>query len=483
MPHTIAFAPNLSHLFETFDNQQDVLRSQVDGTNVSDDYLKALYQIGAYGEALDTKEWKFMQWSGRRRATAFGNMLLQWDEVNSILKEIGDTGKTPSEKDDDTTKTLQSWLEQLGFLCLENGKYVVSTINNDEESELSHPILDETIDIKEDHFSIFEYLRMIKKGLIVMNPDFQRNLVWNIRQKSQFIESVLIGLPLPPIYMKKEVDDVHYIIVDGLQRTTALIEYMNGDFALQGLEPEGNNRLEGIRFDNLDNVKPGLQAKIESKQLFFYTMQSTVRMEIVYDIFNRINTGGTQLSRQEIRNCILLGPATVLLKEIAQSEEFKQAVYWGISDLRMKDRESVLRCIAFAIQDYELTYDGAMDKYLENTMRRINKMDNSQIQDLKNKVLYTLKTSYDIFQERNFRIPTEYTRGRINIAVMETVFHCLYNARQAPSPSSFSKLNQAYSQMLKEKGFIDSVHSSTSSITAVQTRFRIAHNYLDQHLR
>src|SRR5690606_19752502 len=93
----------------------------------------------------------------------------------------------------------------------------------------------ENIEIGEDPFSVFEYLRQLDKGKITIQPDFQRNQVWNNKQKSRFIESIILNFPLPPIYLN-ETKDSAYIVIDGLQRTTALKQFYSGEFALTGLE-------------------------------------------------------------------------------------------------------------------------------------------------------------------------------------------------------------------------------------------------------
>ena len=85
-----------------------------------------------------------------------------------------------------------------------------------------------------------------------------------------------------------------------------------------------------------------LQSKFEDKKLTVFVLKPSTPMVVIYDLFNRINTGGTQLNRQEVRNCIFIGKSTQLLKELSGQDYFKLAINEGVKDTRMKDREVVL---------------------------------------------------------------------------------------------------------------------------------------------
>ncbi|KAA6328385.1 hypothetical protein EZS27_022716 [termite gut metagenome] len=231
-------------------------------------------------------------------------------------------------------KTILSWLVSLEFIIESNEKYICNEnveIDFDESSneESIYPAnYAKEIDIKEDKFSVFELLRKIENKKIIMDPDFQRKLVW---KKNQFIESILLNVPLPPFYFKKDIKG-NYTIVDGLQRTSTLQEFLNNKFALQGL-----NALPDLQNSYFNDLNDDLRTRIEDKNLLIYVLQPSVPMIVVYDIFNRINTGGTKLERQEIRNCIFIGESTKLLRKLADTIIFKDAIDRGIPDTRMKD--------------------------------------------------------------------------------------------------------------------------------------------------
>ena len=181
---------------------------------------------------------------------------------------------------------------------------------------------------------------------------------------------------MPPIYVNQTTDG-KFMIIDGLQRTTAMYDFVHNKFPLRGLEALPD--LNGKYFEALNELK----TKVEDKKLLLYILKPTVPLKVIYDLFNRINTGGTPLNRQEVRNCVFKGKSTLLLKELAESDYFKNAIDYGISSKRMKDREAVLRYLAFRIQDYEKQYPGDMSSFLETSMKIINTLNDIDIAVLK----------------------------------------------------------------------------------------------------
>jgi hypothetical protein len=234
------------------------------------------------------------------------------------------------------------------------------------------------IEISDMPFSVFEYLRQLDKGKIEIQPDFQRNQVWTNIQKSRFIESVLLNFPLPPIYLN-ETKNSTYIVIEGLQRSITLKEFYHGSFELEGLE--ALPKYSGCRFKDLSEA---LQSKFENKKLTIFVLKPSTPMVVIYDLFNRI-----------------------------------------VSDKRMKDREVVLRYIAFRWFNYKDEYSGNMSDYIESVMEKINKMEDAEIQKIEVDFERVMQQSFFIRENKNFRIPTKSTKGTINTAVLETVCNYL----------------------------------------------------------
>ena len=330
------------------------------------------------------------------------------------------------------------------------------------------------IEVKEDKFSVYELLRKLRQGKLIIDPEFQRNRVWSPTQQSRFIESILLNLPLPPIYLNQDKTG-NYIIIDGLQRLSSLNDFMpekGQGFKLKELR--AMPKLNDKGFKDLGD----LQTDIEDKNFMIYIIKPTVPIKIVYDIFNRINTGGTQLNRQEIRNCIYLGKATRLLKKLAKSEIFRKAIDNGISPKRMKDREAVLRYLAFTIFDFEKDYKNDMDDFLGNALKEINRMNDDQINELKKDFERVMSLSYDFFGRYNFRFPSDTGRGTINIAILESVSYFFSNADDKFLIKNKRKIISNFQNLLKDNDYIDAVRHSTGDTKRVINRFRKAQEIL-----
>ena len=207
-------------------------------------------------------------------------------------------------------------------------------------------------------------------------------------------------------------------------------------------------------------------------------LQPSVPMTVVYDIFNRINTGGTKLERQEIRNCIFIGKATTLLKQLAQSSIFKNAIDYGITPTRMKDREAILRCLAFFIFDYQVDYNNSMDDFLERAMKRINAMSEIQVAELESTFDRVMRTTIDFFGKRDFRLPTGASRGRINIALMECVYNFFAINSNDYLVNNREEIIRRYNVLLTKNDFVESVKYSTGATGRVKNRFSISRNIL-----
>lgn len=324
------------------------------------------------------------------------------------------------------------------------------------------------IDVKEDPQSVFQLMRKYDMKELQVDPEFQRNLVWKIEQQSRFIESVILNFPLPPFYINEKKDG-KFILIDGLQRTTSLHRFINDEFKLKGLE--ALTRLNGMSFSDLDRR---LQRKIEDKKLLLYILKPSVPLKVVYDLFYRINIGGTQLNRQEVRHCIYMGESTRLLKKLSEKDYFRKAIDDGIKSTRMKDREAILRFLAFSIYDYSTDYKGDLSDFLENAMVKINGMQGQEIEKLEKNFKRVMEMTFVFFGKKNFRFPTERSRGRINIAMLETVCYFFFKHQDKFLLANKEKIKNNFKDLISNKDYFDAARYATGDKTRVNTRFNLA---------
>lgn len=231
------------------------------------------------------------------------------------------------------------------------------------------------------------------------------------------------------------------------------------------------------------------QAKIEDKNLMLYVIKPSVPIEVVYELFDRINTGGTPLNRQEVRNCIFLGRATELLKELSKQDYFRRAIDNGVSPTRMKDREVILRYLAFKIFDYKKDYKGDLSAFLEEAMKKINdpkKMGEDEIEILKQDFKRVMELSYDFFENRNFRYPITdkegnfISRGFINTSMFESISYFFSNNTDGFLRTHRERIIQNYDELLKNQTYFNAVRFSTGSKVKVIDRFKLAQEILSK---
>lgn len=400
-------------------------------------------------------------------------------ELSNFLKENIEGSESTIER---RLSTIINWMVYSSLVIIDfrgvgderDTVYRLNDLLDDTEIEVSKDDRDgiyptnytnEELDIKETHMQVVSFLRKEEQKKIII-PEFQRNHVWKPQQKSRFIESLILNIPIPPFYVSQDLDG-NLIMVDGLQRSLSIFEFMKNKFSLVGLEALPN--LNGVQCDQLDYE---LKTRIEDRELLFYVLKPSVPMSIVYDIFNRINSNGTTLTRQEIRNCIYIGQSTRLLAKLAGSDIFKRAIDKGISPLRMKDREAVLRFFAFSEKGAIKQYNGDLDDFLGKTMRCINRMEKSQLDCLERRFLRAMQFSYNFFGDHNFRLPTERSRGVINIALFEVISVFFDQTFDQVLIQNKERIKHNYYRILLHDGdFLSSLRNATNNMRNVKTRF------------
>ncbi|MEA2099896.1 MAG: DUF262 domain-containing protein [Campylobacterota bacterium] len=261
-----------------------------------------------------------------------------------------------------------------------------------------------TVKIDKLQYSAFELKRQYedkKRQNIILNPDFQRGKVWTEgKQKSELIESILMGIPLPVIYLFETIDGKKEV-VDGRQRITTLIEFMNNEFKLKSLQ-----MLPNINNQSFDELDPFLQAKIEDYPLSIFVIQPPTPERVKFDIFDRVNRGGTQLNNQEMRNALYRGNSTKLLKELSELEIFKRATNKKLSSKRMKDRFLILRFIGFYLlkmKKIDIEYKSNINDFSAEVMKYLNEFENySDILYLKDIFINAMQISIQLFDGEGF---------------------------------------------------------------------------------
>lgn len=263
----------------------------------------------------------------------------------------------------------------------------------DQIDESKDPFDPSTISIEKRVVTMDAIIRRLEQNSIRLNPGFQRKEVWDDTRKCQLIESLLLKIPIPMFYVSASTDG-GWTVVDGLQRLSTIRDFVLGQKYLNSgeIEQKGHGfKLYGLEFcgsilNGRDMVGlPILYSnRIMETEFTFTIINPGTPEDVKRNIFKRINTGGIQLSPQEIRNALYGGECSVLLGELAEKRCFKDATGWSVKSLRMEDKELILRFVAFLLRDYsKYTKSVNVDTWLGDTMMIFNALPGLDNRDIK----------------------------------------------------------------------------------------------------
>lgn len=340
---------------------------------------------------------------------------------------------------------------------------------------------------------------------IDLQPEFQRgDRIWPEKDKGRLIESVLLRLPLPVFYFAERPNedpdadsDFDWVVIDGLQRITALVGYMKGDYPLKNLKQLP--KFDGLFFKDLPRKE---QRKIREYQIHGHLIQiSKDSDEMIRELFHRINTYGKNLSAQEIRSALYPGSANRFLKYFADENEFIDAIPAKINSDRMLDIEYILRAVGFLILGYEKYIYKTADDFLSHTMKVMNESKYIVDENIKNsgslyiEIDYRLKESFEtitkIFGDSAYK---KEEGGRVNKMLFELLvpvfaFMSDEQRRLVSNENNAEQVKSKLFEMIKDdyknnsvwisdiyteqnRGFNYAISNSTSKRVTVLYRFR-----------
>lgn len=308
--------------------------------------------------------------------------------------------------------------------------------------------------------------RMRENSITV--PSFQRSYVWKIRQASRFIESLLLGLPVPGVFFSREKNTEKLLVIDGQQRLLTLYYFYEGVFAekkkifaLDGVQPEFN----GKTYKTLsDEDKRKLNDAIIHATIIKQDVPSEDESSIFF-IFERLNTGGMILSAQEIRNCIYHGDFNELLKELNLNKNWR--FLYGKSSQRMRDQELILRF--FALHFEWEKYTKPIKAFLNSFMARNKDLKLHQKDELIKLFSTTIDTIHQSIGKQAFRLKAQPTAALID-AVMVGVSRRLQKGLIKKKDS----IKKCFSTLLKDNDFVIAITTSTSDEENVRKRMEKA---------
>ena len=308
-------------------------------------------------------------------------------------------------------------------------------------------------------------LTRLSRGEIFL-PPFQRKFVWTYTQASKFIESLLLGLPVPGIFLFKEPDTRKLMVVDGQQRLWSLQHFVEGlfdkrEFRLVGVSKEFSEKT----YKSLTDVdRINFNDSILHATIFQQDEPKNKRGSI-YSVFERLNTGGTALQPQEIRACVFRGKLNDLLTELARNSYWQEL--YGASSNRKKDEEIILRFLALY---YSLDiYERPMKKFLNDFMEKNLNPSNDRCDEFRQRFENTVKVVAEIITPKALR-PSR----SLNVAVVDAVLVGLAQRLDRCPISDHDVLRSAHTKLLDQMQSEALYTSGTTNKERVNRRIELA---------
>jgi hypothetical protein len=300
----------------------------------------------------------------------------------------------------------------------------------------------------------------------IIIPTFQRGYVWTLPQASRFMESLLLGLPIPAIFLSREPNTQQLLVIDGQQRLQSLRFFYDGffkgrEFGLRGVQQE----FEGVTYKSLPaedkrRLDDGILHAIVVAQEGPADDDSGM-----YNLFERINTGGTPLHPQEIRTCIYPGPFIQLLKELALNESWRE-LYGAVSP-RGKDQELILRF--FALYFNLTNYQRPLKQFLNDFMSKNRAFRLVGESTLKKTFVDSVSFSIEQLGAKAFR-PVR----NLNSALMEAILIGTGKRLEAKPIRNKGKYKYAYRNLMANTDFVASFNGATTDVEKLRLRISTA---------
>lgn len=312
----------------------------------------------------------------------------------------------------------------------------------------------------------------------IIIPSFQRNFVWDIKQSSGLIESFLVGLPVPQVFFYISENNKS-LVIDGQQRIKSVIFFLEGYFGEENLQ----GRRQVFRLSGLDAKSPYFNKKfvdlIESDQrklknavlraVNIRQLAPNDQSTSMYHIFERLNTGGTPLKPQEIRNCVYHGGIIDVLNNLNIDDNWRIIIGKKMLDKYQKDIEQILRI--FSLTERSEKYEKPMKEFLNSQMglhRGGN--DSATLAFIRGFENACIKVVAEL-REKPFHV-----RGPLNLAALDSVMSTLIKFEGKIVPNFGARFHD----LLSDTAFQEAIFFNTSDAVTVSSRLQLAKKYLVQ---
>lgn len=352
---------------------------------------------------------------------------------------------------------------------MENLKYNLSV--------LQEKAKERTVKTQSIEYDIETLIKKLDKNVIKLDPEYQRRHRWDNKTSSRLIESLILNIPIPTIYISQDIDvdvetdgeEFRYSVIDGQQRLTAIKNFLKNKFVLEGLE--SLNELNGCFYKDLP---PFLTRRLEERSIKCLRIDSTIDSQVKLDIFERLNSGSVKLEAQELRNAVYNGHFNNLIKDLSKNQHFRELLQINNDPdnnnkvKKMEDVESALRFFALINNRYlrfKKTKDRGFSNFLDETMDEFNKLDVLELEEKKNdfeKTMTFINVNFGSSIFSKYRVDEENNelilQSKFNIAVYDAFAIAIHDAL-TEGIDIINKKGQLKS-LFKDKEFYNSISGS-----------------------
>jgi len=383
----------------------------------------------------------------------------------------------------------------LEFNEINNDENEFEDFNEDNEELFLENSIPKRIITDRKDYSIREFSTMYEEGNLILRPEYQRKFVMDVKLCSRLIESVLMDVPIPVLYLSEEKDGV-FSVIDGQQRLTAFISFLRGKFP-----PDANNNERDFALKNLNVLKDlnnkkysdldkKEQNKIKTSTLNTIVVKNDSPDDIKFVIFERLNTGSIKLNEDEIRNTIYRGNYIKLLAELENNEIFHKIVNKENYKKRMLYRGMILRFFALSEKTY-INYKPSMKQFCNKELRDNQNMNETKIKEYKERFKKCIELVFSVFGEKAFRrfspgyndtnIFGKWNTTRLNMALFDIQMCGFVNYDKNQIISKADSIREKLIQLMSYNNeFITSIEKATSDKIYMTKRFKIWMDSLEQ---
>lgn len=322
--------------------------------------------------------------------------------------------------------------------------------------------------------SVSDIVRMIEESDINLNPEYQRNYIWDNKRASLLIESIILNVPIPVIYVSQEADD-SWTVIDGLQRLYSIKRFFDREFRLNGLEV-----FTELNRSDIKTLNPKALRILKNGLLRIIVISSDSHEEIKYDVFMRLNRGSVRLNEQELRNCLYRGSLNDLIKLLTENKQMLSLLNLKSPHKRMNDAEMILRFLAISrnwssegeeVRDYK----GRMKSFLNTFMYGNKNPSNETLLEYRRDFENTINKVYRVYGDKAFRRinPSGEYETSVNRAIMDVLMLSSLSWPLEALSANKDKIVRRFNELVSsDTDFRNSITIATSDVKVMNYRLK-----------